>query len=67
MRRIGLISPLLLFQTVLGVAIGRDARDLLSDDSPPTLPVPTRVLPWNDVNFISTSDTHGKLPQTSLS
>lgn len=29
--------------------------------SPPELPVPTRPLEWGDVNFISTSDTHGEL------
>lgn len=25
----------------------------------PVLPVPTRPLQWGDVNFLSTSDTHG--------
>ncbi|KAL1413169.1 hypothetical protein Q8F55_000918 [Vanrija albida] len=29
--------------------------------SPPVLPVPTRPLPWGDVNFLATSDTHGWL------
>lgn len=28
---------------------------------PPELPVPTRPLEWGDVNFLSTSDTHGEL------
>jgi 2',3'-cyclic-nucleotide 2'-phosphodiesterase (5'-nucleotidase family) len=27
----------------------------------PPLPVPTRPLEWGDVNFLSTSDTHGEL------
>ncbi|BEI83281.1 hypothetical protein CcaverHIS002_0311490 [Cutaneotrichosporon cavernicola] len=35
------------------------ARDDLR--GPPELPVPTRPLEWGDVNFLSTSDTHGWL------
>jgi hypothetical protein len=26
----------------------------------PVIPVPTRPLQWGDVNFLSTSDTHGE-------
>lgn len=61
MKKLELAAYLLLCQTAHGLAIGRDARDLLKGgDSPPVLPVPTRPLPWNEVNFISTSDTHGE-------
>lgn len=28
--------------------------------SPRAIPVPTRPLVWNDVNFITTSDIHGE-------
>ena len=28
------------------------------------LPIPTRELEWNDVNFLSISDTHGELRGT---
>lgn len=54
--RIGsLTSPVLLLliaQTVL-------ARYADKGDIEALLPVPKRELEWGDVNFISTSDTHG--------
>lgn len=64
MRKLELAAALLLCQSAHSLAIGRDARHLLRSDSPPVLPVPTRPLPWNEVNFISTSDTHGELGMT---
>lgn len=35
-------------------------RELEGLRNPPELPVPTRPLEWGDVNFLSTSDTHGE-------
>jgi 2',3'-cyclic-nucleotide 2'-phosphodiesterase (5'-nucleotidase family) len=42
---------------VLSYSIPRAQADLRG---PPELPVPTRPLEWGDINFLSTSDTHGE-------
>lgn len=54
--------------TALAALAGAQAFVILPEDfsirGPPELPVPTRPLEWGDVNFLSTSDTHGELANT---
>lgn len=49
---------------VLSLAIG--VVDALPQTQAVHLPIPTRELEWKDVNFLSISDTHGKLVSSQI-
>ncbi len=51
-------STLILALSISSFATGRVRGE---SDAKSSLPKPTRPLEWKDVNFLSTSDTHGEV------